>query len=138
MDTDGPSTPPDDAGTRRSDRVEAVRRAVDQALTATAGSTRTRAQELADELGQVVTRVRGALEDLGSAGTTQAGALADEVQQAVGRLGRTLDARPASADEVRRLSERIAVLEQRLERLEAVPAGGPQPPAAPAASDPAP
>lgn len=138
MDTDGPSTPPDDSGTRRSDRVEAVRRAVDQALTATAGSTRTRAQELADELGQVVTRVRGALEDLGSAGTTQAGALADEVQQAVGRLGRTLDARPASADEVRRLGERIALLEQRLERLEAAPAGGPEDSASPTASDPAP
>lgn len=135
MDTDGPSTPPDDPRSGRSDRVEAVRRAVDQALTATAGTTRTRAQELADELGHVVTRVRGALEDLGSAGSSQAGALADEVQQAVGRLGRTLDARPASADEVRRLGERLDRVEQRLERLESPGAadgdpatGGPRPP----------
>lgn len=139
MDTDGPSTPPDETGTRRSDRVEAVRRAVDQALTATAGTTRTRAQDLADELGQVVGRVRGALEDLGSAGTSQAGALADEVQQAVGRLGRTLDARPASAEEVRRLSERIEALERRLERVEAAPSTARTPSTdGPHAPDPAP
>lgn len=68
---------------RRAERVEAIRRAVDQA----------------------------------------AGAVADEVQQAVGKLGRTLDVRPASADEVRRLTDRVERLEretdQRLARIEA-------------------
>jgi predicted ArsR family transcriptional regulator len=119
--TDDPSAS-EDAVTRRSARVEAVRRAVDQALAVTAGaprSTRARAQELADELGAVVTRVRGALEDLSTAGTAQAGVLADEVQQAVGRLGRSLDdARPASGDDVRRLTDRLEAVEARLARLE--------------------
>jgi polyhydroxyalkanoate synthesis regulator phasin len=118
-----------DARAGRSLRVEAVRRAVDQALTATAGaprSTRARAQELADELGSVVTRVRGALEDLTGAGTTQAGALADEVQQAVGRLGRSLDdVRPATGDDLRRVNERLEALERRLDRLERDGAGPP-------------
>ncbi|MEV4422952.1 hypothetical protein AB0L40_23675 [Patulibacter sp. NPDC049589] len=120
----GPGAPEgdDDAGSRRSARVEAVRRAVDQALAATTAaprSTRARAQELADELGAVVARVRGTLEDLSAAGTTQAGVLADEVQQAVGRLGRSLDdARPANGDDVRRLQERLAALEARVQHLE--------------------
>ncbi|WP_026912874.1 hypothetical protein [Patulibacter minatonensis] len=132
METDPSSDPidratdaasaPDDAGTRRSARVEAVRRAVDQALAVTAGaprSTRARAQDLADELGSVVTRVRGALEDLSTAGTAQAGVLADEVQQAVGRLGRSLDdARLVTGEEARRLSERLDAVESRLARLE--------------------
>lgn len=132
METDPASAPTDrppatgdgtdDAGRGRSARVEAVRRVVDQALTATYDaprSTKARAQDLADELGSVVTRVRGALEDLSAAGTTQAGVLADEVQQAVGRLGRSLDdARPVSGDELRRLSDRLAAVEQRLDRLE--------------------
>jgi hypothetical protein len=103
--------------------VEAVRRAVDQALSATAGapaSTRARAQELADELGSVVTRVRGALEDLSAAGTSQAGVLADEVQQVVGRLGRSLeDVRPATGDDLRRVAERLDASERRLDRIEA-------------------
>lgn len=130
--TDRPSVPDggaDDAVRGRSARVEAVRRVVDQALSATYDaprSTRARAQDLADELGSVVTRVRGALEDLSAVGTTQAGVLADEVQQAVGRLGRSLDdARPATGDEVRRLTERLAAVEERLQRLESAdrPAG---------------
>lgn len=107
----------------RSARAEAVRRAVDQALSATAGAprtTRARAQELADELGSVVTRVRGTLEELGAAGTSQAGQLADELGTVVGRLGRTLDdARPATGDEVRRLAERLGAVEARLDRLDA-------------------
>lgn len=134
MSTDDPTPESPTPPSRRAERVEAIRRAVDQAVGATAGGTRsraqdladgtrTRAQELADELTQVVVRVRGALEDLGSAGTAQAGAVADEVQQAVGRLGRTLDVRPASADDVRRLTERLERLEretdQRLARIEA-------------------
>lgn len=119
-----PGAPPAEEGPAagRSARVEAVRRAVDQALTGAVGapaSTRARAQELADELGAVVTRVRGALEDLGAAGTSQAGVLADEVQQVVGRLGRSLDdARPATSDEVRRLADRLAAVEARLDALE--------------------
>lgn len=124
---DGPRG--DESRSRRLDRVEAVRRAVDQAVTATAGaprSTRARAQELADELGSVVTRVRGTLEELSAAGTTQAGALADELGQAVGRLGRTLDdVRPGGNDEVRRLTERVAALEERLARLEGGPGDRP-------------
>lgn len=160
-------TPP----SRRAERVEAIRRAVDQAVGATADGTRsraqdladgtrtraqdladgtrTRAQDLADELTQVVVRVRGALEDLGSAGSAQAGAVADEVQQAVGKLGRTLDVRPASGDDVRRLTERVERLEretdQRLARIEARlgidPLDGdrvPAPDQGPEASDPDP
>jgi hypothetical protein len=117
-----PGAPADDPGRGRSARVEAVRRVVDQALAVTyeaPRTTRARAQDLADELGSVVTRVRGALEDLSAAGTTQAGVLADEVQQAVGRLGRSLDdARPVTGDELRRLGERLASIEERLDRLE--------------------
>ena len=134
MSTEDPTPETATPSSRRAERVEAVRRAVDQAVGATADGTRARAQDLADgtrsraqdlaeELTQVVVRVRGALEDLGSAGTSQAGAVADEVQQAVGRLGRTLDVRPASADELRRLSERVEQLERqtdrRLARIEA-------------------
>lgn len=123
MSSDDPAADDRTPPSRRAERVEAVRRAVDQAVGATADGTRARAQELADELTQVVARVRGALEDLGTAGTAQAGAVADELQQAVGRLGRTLDVRPASADDLRRLGERVATLErevdQRLARIEA-------------------
>ncbi|MBF6621378.1 MAG: hypothetical protein ITG02_14260 [Patulibacter sp.] len=134
MSSDDPTPESSGPSSRRAERVEAVRRAVDQAVGATADGTRARAQDLADgtrsraqdlaeELTQVVVRVRGALEDLGSTGTAQAGAVADEVQQAVGRLGRTLDVRPASADELRRLSERVEQIErqtdQRLARIEA-------------------
>ncbi len=108
---------------RRAERVEAVRRAVDQAVGATADGTRARAQDLVDELGQVAARVRGALEDLGSAGTAQAGAVADELQQVAGRLGRALDVRPASADELRELQQRIdrweRDVDRRLARIEA-------------------
>ncbi len=123
MSSDESTTEDGAPSSRRAERVEAVRRAVDQAVGATADGTRARAQDLADELAQVVVRVRGALEDLGSAGTQQAGAVADEVQHAVGRLGRTLDVRPASVEELRRLTERVARLEretdQRLARIEA-------------------
>jgi hypothetical protein len=123
MTSDDPTPESPTPSSRRAERVEAIRRAVDQAVGATADGTRSRAQDLADELSQVVLRVRGALEDLGSAGSAQAGAVADEVQQAVGKLGRTLDVRPASADDVRRLTERIERLEretdQRLARIEA-------------------
>lgn len=134
MSSEEPTPETPTPSSRRAERVEAIRRAVDHAVGATADGTRTRAldladgtrtraQELADELTQVAVRVRGALEDLGSAGTAQAGAVADEVQQAVGRLGRTLDVRPASADDVRRLAERVERLErdtdQRLARIEA-------------------
>lgn len=134
MSSDDPTPESPTPSSRRAERVEAIRRAVDQAVGATADGTRsraqdladgtrTRAQDLADELTQVVVRVRGALEDLGSAGTAQAGAVADEVQQAVGKLGRTLDVRPASGDDVRRLTERVERLEretdQRLARIEA-------------------
>ncbi|MDO9410712.1 hypothetical protein [Patulibacter sp.] len=126
---------PGDPGTSRSARVEAVRRAMDQALQATAGapaSTRARAQDLADELGSVVTRVRGALEDLSAAGTSQAGVLADEVQQVVGRLGRTLDdVRPATGDDLRRLDERLARIEARLDRIEGEEGRGAGPSATP-------
>lgn len=136
MDTDpasDPIQPAPDAGAvpsapspgtdGRTARAEAVRRAVDQALSATAGAprtTRARAQELADELGSVVTRVRGTLEELGAAGTSQAAQLADELGTVVGRLGRTLDdARPATGDEVRRLADRLEAVEARLDRLDA-------------------
>lgn len=134
MSSDAPTPDSPTPSSRRAERVDAIRRAVDQAVGATADGTRsraqdladgtrTRAQDLADELTQVVVRVRGALEDLGSAGSAQAGAVADEVQQAVGKLGRTLDVRPASGDDVRRLAERIERLEretdQRLARIEA-------------------
>lgn len=126
MDPETASPPDDDAGDRRNARVEAVRRAVDQALAVTADSTRTtrvRAQDLADELGHVVTRVRGALEDLSSAGTAGAGQLAEEVQQAVGRLGRSIDeARPATGDDLRQLTARVDELEARLARVEGTPA----------------
>lgn len=159
MSTDDPTPESPTPSSRRAERVEAIRRAVDQAVGATADGTRsraqdladgtrTRAQELADELTQVVVRVRGALEDLGSAGSAQAGAVADEVQQAVGRLGRTLDVRPASADDVRRLADRVERLEretdQRLARIEARlgidPPNAEQasPPATPDAADPDP
>jgi hypothetical protein len=108
-----------------------VRRAVDQALSATAGApatTRARAIDLADELGSVVARVRGALEDLSAAGTSQAGVLADEVQQVVGRLGRSLDdVRPATGEDLRRLDERLAAIEARLDRLEAGAGASPAP-----------
>jgi polyhydroxyalkanoate synthesis regulator phasin len=126
VDPETVNPPDDDAGDRRNARVEAVRRAVDQALAVTADSTRTtrvRAQDLADELGHVVTRVRGALEDLSSAGTAGAGQLAEEVQQAVGRLGRSIDeARPATVDDLRQLTARVDELEARLARVEGTPA----------------
>lgn len=159
MSRDDPTPESPTPSSRRAERVEAIRRAVDQAVGATADGTRSRAQDLADgtrtrahdladELTQVVVRVRGALEDLGSAGSAQAGAVADEVQQAVGRLGRTLDVRPASGDDVRGLVERIEALEreidQRLARIEARlgvdPLDGARnlaPPSVPAGPDPA-
>lgn len=83
MSSDDPTPDSPTPSSRRAERVEAIRRAVDQA----------------------------------------AGAVADEVQQAVGKLGRTLDVRPASGDDVRRLTERVERLEretdQRLARIEA-------------------
>lgn len=127
MSNDDPTPESPTPPSRRAERVEAIRRAVDQAVGATADGTRsraqdladgtrTRAQDLADELTQVVVRVRGALEDLGSAGTAQAGAVADEVQQAVGKLGRTLDVRPASGEDLRRLTERVEQWERDVDR----------------------
>ena len=75
-------------------RTEAVRKAVDQAFQATAGSATTqardRAQDLVDEVAQAAARVRDALDNL----------------------------RPPSADELRRLRADLAALEKRVAKLE--------------------
>jgi polyhydroxyalkanoate synthesis regulator phasin len=81
------------AGKQQS-RGDAVRAAAAQAIEATAGQagfTRERAQQLADELVHAAGRFRETLEEL----------------------------RPAGSDELNALRERIAVLEARVEKLEA-------------------
>jgi polyhydroxyalkanoate synthesis regulator phasin len=79
---------------KQQSRGDAVRAAAAQAIEATAGQagfTRERAQQLADELVHAAGRFRETLEEL----------------------------RPAGSDELNALRERIAVLEARVEKLEA-------------------
>ncbi len=82
---------------KQAGRAEAVRSAVDQAFTATAGQggkaaeqARDRAQELVDELAQAAGKVRDALDDL----------------------------RPPSGDDLRSLREDVRKLERRVAKLE--------------------
>jgi polyhydroxyalkanoate synthesis regulator phasin len=82
---------------RPKTRTDAVRAAVDQAFTATAGQaqvTRERAQEIADELATAASRVRDALDEL----------------------------RPPTGDDLRTLTKRIEALEKKVAALEAPPA----------------
>jgi polyhydroxyalkanoate synthesis regulator phasin len=82
-----------DSAKKQPTRGDAVRSAAAQAIEATAGQagfTRERAQQLADELVHAASRFRETLEDL----------------------------RPAGTDELRTLRERVAVLEQRVGKLE--------------------
>jgi polyhydroxyalkanoate synthesis regulator phasin len=93
-DADKSKKKKDDAGEKQPSRGDAVRAAAAQAIEATAGQagfTRERAQQLADELVHAAGRVRETLEEL----------------------------RPAGSDDVNALRERIAVLEARVEKLEA-------------------
>jgi polyhydroxyalkanoate synthesis regulator phasin len=92
-------------------RGDAVRSAAAQAIEATAGQagfTRERAQQLADELVHAAGRFRETLEDL----------------------------RPAGTDELRTLRERVAVLEQRVGKLESAAAKRPAPRGRPAPAKP--
>jgi polyhydroxyalkanoate synthesis regulator phasin len=82
------------ADAKQPSRGDAVRAAAAQAIEATAGQagfTRERAQQLADELVHAAGRFRETLEEL----------------------------RPAGSDELNALRERVAVLEARVEKLEA-------------------
>ena len=91
-DTDETQAP--DTEKKQPGRGDAVRAAAAQAIEATAGQagfTRERAQQLADELVQVAARFRVTLEEL----------------------------RPAAADELAALRERVQALEARVEQLEA-------------------
>jgi polyhydroxyalkanoate synthesis regulator phasin len=84
----------DAPASKQQSRGDAVRAAAAQAIEATAGQagfTRERAQQLADELVHAAGRFRETLEEL----------------------------RPAGTDDVNALRERIAVLEARVEKLEA-------------------
>jgi polyhydroxyalkanoate synthesis regulator phasin len=84
----------DASGGKEQSRGDAVRAAAAQAIEATAGQagfTRERAQQLADELVHAAGRFRETLEEL----------------------------RPAGADELNALRERVAVLEARVAKLEA-------------------
>ena len=86
--------------TRSKTRADAVRAAVDQAFTATAGQaqvTRERAQEIADELAAAAGKVREALDEL----------------------------RPPTGDDLRTLNRRIDALEKKVAALEAPPARKP-------------
>jgi hypothetical protein len=80
-------------------RADQVRSAVDQAFQA-AGSqlTRERAQDIADELAAAAQRVRETLEEM----------------------------RPSSADDIRRLDDRLIALEERVAKLEAATAAAPR------------
>ena len=81
------------ASKKQPSRGDAVRAAAAQAIEATAGQagfTRERAQQLADELVHAADRVRETLEQL----------------------------RPAGSDDLRGLREQIAVLEERVAKLE--------------------
>jgi hypothetical protein len=85
---------PESEDSHSADRADAVRTAAVHAIQSTAGYaglSRERAQELADELGQAAGRLMGAFDEL----------------------------RPASADDVRALRARLAVLERRIDALEA-------------------
>jgi polyhydroxyalkanoate synthesis regulator phasin len=85
---------------RPKTRADAVRAAVDQAFTATAGQaqvTRERAHEIADELSTAAGKVRDALDEL----------------------------RPPSGDELRALTRRIEALEKKVAALEVKPARRP-------------
>jgi polyhydroxyalkanoate synthesis regulator phasin len=86
---------------KRAVRVDAVRSAVDQAFSATAGqgaaaaeSGRERAQDIVDQLAQAAGRVRDVLDEL----------------------------RPPTGDDLRTLRESVAALEQRVAALEAAQA----------------
>jgi polyhydroxyalkanoate synthesis regulator phasin len=86
-----------DEGDRRALRVDAVRNAVDQAFSATAGqgaaaaeSGRERAQDIVDQLAHAAGRVRGVIDEL----------------------------RPPTGDDLRALSETVAELERRVAALE--------------------
>jgi polyhydroxyalkanoate synthesis regulator phasin len=84
----------DSDGKQQQSRGDAVRAAAAQAIEATAGQagfTRERAQQLADELVHAAGRFRETLEEL----------------------------RPGGSDELNALRERVAVLEARVEKLEA-------------------
>ena len=84
----------DASASKQQSRGDAVRAAAAQAIEATAGQagfTRERAQQLADELVHAAGRFRETLEEL----------------------------RPAGSDELNALRERVAVLEARVEKLEA-------------------
>ena len=84
----------DASASKQQSRGDAVRAAAAQAIEATAGQagfTRERAQQLADELVHAAGRFRETLEEL----------------------------RPAGTDELNALRERVAVLEARVEKLEA-------------------
>ena len=85
------------AAKKQQSRSDVVRSAAAQAIEATAGQaglTRERAQQLADELTSVANRFRETLEEL----------------------------RPAGADELRTMRERITSLEERVAALEAAKA----------------
>jgi len=91
-DTDETQAP--DTEKKQPGRGDAVRAAAAQAIEATAGQagfTRERAQQLADELVHAAARFRVTLEEL----------------------------RPAAADELAALRERVQALEARVEQLEA-------------------
>lgn len=88
---------PEGESDRRAKRVDAVRSAVDQAFSATAGqgaaaaeSGRERAQDIVDQLAQAAGRVRDVLDEL----------------------------RPPTGDDLRGLREQLAALEQRVAALE--------------------
>ena len=91
---------------KKARRPEAVRSAVEQAFTATAGQggkaaeeARDRAQNLVDELAQAAGKVRDALDDL----------------------------RPPTADEVKALQSDIKKLERRVAKLEEATQAKPKP-----------
>lgn len=107
---------------------EALRTAVERTLAATAESasgTRERAQELLDD---VVRRGQSAREEVTRRGESATSRLAD----AIGEL------RAADSEGLRRLSERLAAVERRLDALEGRPGGAkqrPQPEANPLEPD---
>jgi len=125
-----PSADRPGTGDARRQRRDAVRRAVDHAVSATqdgisgARSTGVRAQSaVLEELGGALTRMRAAFDELGTAGSAQAGALVDEVQQAVGRLTRSTDG-PDLGARLEALEARVAALEA--ERPAGLDGGPPQ------------